>query len=369
MRHIVVSCVRDELDIIEPFVRHCAAFAERLIVMDNGSTDGTLEILQGLQSEGLPLELVEDHSPGNYQSRRMTMLVHKAAALKPDWVLPLDCDEFLLLGELGMPATTTAILKSYTYVPRADDRAGEINPLLRIRHRNPIADQRWMKVAIPGPLAAEPGLVVAQGNHYASLNGQALTPSGTLGVIQHFPVRSPAQAMRKTVQNRLENLSTPEADDGWGYHQIPPFERAKKSPARFLGDIDASARDLGLLPDGVMIEESQATYLGGELKYTPAPDLYADRAAASLLFYTEKMARALACSERDRRSTIRQIDEQRSHAEAAQRRVEELQVVLDEMQRSSAVRLARALQGHAPLLHRVSGALGRAVFPRRLERN
>ena len=54
MRIVAISTVRDEEDIIEAFVRHMLAFAERLIILDNGSTDSTPDILRAMQDEGLP---------------------------------------------------------------------------------------------------------------------------------------------------------------------------------------------------------------------------------------------------------------------------------------------------------------------------
>ena len=48
MRLTAVSKVLDEADIIEAFVRHTAAFVSHQIILDNGSCDGTVEILKQL---------------------------------------------------------------------------------------------------------------------------------------------------------------------------------------------------------------------------------------------------------------------------------------------------------------------------------
>ena len=57
MKSIAISRVRNEFDIIEAFVRHHAHHFEKLIILDDGSTDGTYEVLLSLQTAGLPLVL------------------------------------------------------------------------------------------------------------------------------------------------------------------------------------------------------------------------------------------------------------------------------------------------------------------------
>jgi glycosyltransferase involved in cell wall biosynthesis len=52
MTLIAITRMKNELDIIEAFVRHHAHSFDKLIVLDDGSTDGTLDILKALQAEG-----------------------------------------------------------------------------------------------------------------------------------------------------------------------------------------------------------------------------------------------------------------------------------------------------------------------------
>ncbi len=51
MRLTAVTRVFNEEDIIEPFIRHHAAFAAAHILLDNGSGDRTLDILASLRRE------------------------------------------------------------------------------------------------------------------------------------------------------------------------------------------------------------------------------------------------------------------------------------------------------------------------------
>ena len=60
MQVVAVTRVLDEADIIEAFARHAAAYVDHHIFLYNGSTDGTLAILQALHRDGLPLTLLQN---------------------------------------------------------------------------------------------------------------------------------------------------------------------------------------------------------------------------------------------------------------------------------------------------------------------
>ena len=90
MRSVAITCVKNEIDIVEAFTRHTLALVDHLVVLDNGSQDGTVDVLHALAKEGLPLEIMEDGSPGQYQPQRMTRLMHEHAVARhdADWVSP-----------------------------------------------------------------------------------------------------------------------------------------------------------------------------------------------------------------------------------------------------------------------------------------
>jgi predicted transcriptional regulator YdeE len=50
MRLVAITSVKNESDIVEAFVRHTLAASDYLVVLDNGSTDGTLDILRALDA-------------------------------------------------------------------------------------------------------------------------------------------------------------------------------------------------------------------------------------------------------------------------------------------------------------------------------
>ncbi|MGI9556736.1 MAG: glycosyltransferase family 2 protein [Solirubrobacterales bacterium] len=97
MKLVAAMKVRDEADVIDANLRyHVAQGVEQFIVTDNGSTDGTLEILTRYRDAGL-LHLIEE--PGaDFRSEAhgwVTSMARLAATdLDADWVVHVDADEF-----------------------------------------------------------------------------------------------------------------------------------------------------------------------------------------------------------------------------------------------------------------------------------
>src|SRR5690242_16616279 len=83
-----VAMVKDEADIVADTVEATLREVDAMIVADNGSTDGTREILADL-----PVTVIDDPDPAYYQSVKMTELAAQAADAGADWVLPIDADE------------------------------------------------------------------------------------------------------------------------------------------------------------------------------------------------------------------------------------------------------------------------------------
>ena len=85
--------VRNEVDLIGANLRHhLSRVVDEAIVIDNGSSDGTLELLADL-AEDLPIQLASEVGH-TYQAKRVTRMVRFAAVQGVDWVLPIDADEF-----------------------------------------------------------------------------------------------------------------------------------------------------------------------------------------------------------------------------------------------------------------------------------
>jgi Glycosyl transferase family 2 len=303
MRVVAVTCVKDEIDIIEAFARHTMAVVNHLVVLDNGSTDGTLEILRALREAGLPLDIEEDPAPGYWQWQRMTRLMRQAVTLRgADWVLPLDADEFLAVpvdrpavpSALGLERADPAMplrLAMRTYVPVLTDDGSEPNPVLRIRHR--LTNEPWTaRLIVPAGLASNGTL--DQGHNTLVLNGRPWEHYGRGDLsVAHFPIRSLGQYMTKVAITTLQYLAMSERDPRWAHNTFLKFELLKHDPEAFGSRFWDMAVRYGMAADAPfdpVFAEDPVRYLGGEVVFSPPVD---DRwrAYRSLLAYAEDLAR------------------------------------------------------------------------------
>ena len=88
-----VMAVRNEADIVGINVaHHLAAGLDRILVADNGSTDGTAELLEGLSRDG---GVRWTSAEGAFRQSELTSALAREAFLQgADWVVPIDADEF-----------------------------------------------------------------------------------------------------------------------------------------------------------------------------------------------------------------------------------------------------------------------------------
>lgn len=314
---IVVAATRilDESDIVESFVRHTSAYVDHHIFIDNGSTDGTLDILARLKEEGFGLTVFTNRSVSfnevNFNTRLFVEAVQVQAA---DWVLCLDCDEFIhdrgvegglravLEATLANPAilALSVPLAHYQITPENDPH--QTIPALRMRHRGPVTDIH--KVFLKGTLAG-PDFQVGAGGHHAYLQGAEVASSVVPGLhLAHYSLRSTIQYAAKCTKGWAKVLAAGEAvaTSGTSYHYKGVFETIRHHPHAMLS---RSASVFGLVDAGDCILDP-LDYKGGDLKYErPIDDLW--RCLSSMVGYLEDLAlrhgRLLTECEEARRKT------------------------------------------------------------------
>jgi hypothetical protein len=193
MATFAISMVRDEADIIASTVTHMLDQVDHVIVADNGSVDGTTDILHELG-----VEVLNDPEPAYYQSAKMTMLARVAAEKGADWVVPFDADEWWYCPHAETIAdyltplaeqwlTVTADLYDHVATGHDPDLA------------DPVARIGWRRIqSAPLPKVAcrtRHDLVIEQGNHGATYDGGTTALAGL--VVRHFPYRSAEQFVSK----------------------------------------------------------------------------------------------------------------------------------------------------------------------------
>lgn len=207
---------KDEADIIAATVGAMLKQVDRVIVADNGSTDGTRDLLADLARENRSLTVIDDDEVAYYQSAAMSHLAWRAAdeGRRADtWIVPFDADELwtvegTTLGEFLGPMSAFFLsivqFELYDYVPSAADPLDE-DPTRRIQWR------RAARAALPKVACryAQP-VLIEQGNHGAQYAPKTISAPG---MVRHFPYRSPEQMVRKAVNGAAAYAATSLPDD------------------------------------------------------------------------------------------------------------------------------------------------------------
>lgn len=277
-----IGMVKNEEDVIEQFVRHNLHYIDLLLILENGSVDSTGKILRSLQQEGLPVVIIDDPDPSYNQSEKMTRLMQNAAVtLFPDYIIPIDADEFIkapnkeafLVDLAEIPSPGKGFVRFHTYVvsekqpdpPPPDPLA----PMTR-RRKDERSQTRKVIIRLDGQLPAN--LSIAMGNHEAIGLNKGIDLKHTC--YAHFPVRSKDQLVEKTITGWMAYLlRNPMARySREGYHWYDLFRKVKEG-----GEIDDrdllrnsicyTLEECGDWEQNIMEDPFHFNY--GSLKYSP----------------------------------------------------------------------------------------------------
>jgi glycosyltransferase involved in cell wall biosynthesis len=93
MRAAGVTQVRNEIEVIDFTIwAHLDQGVDLILISDNGSTDGTLELLQDLSKNDERIILYRNDGP-YLQEQEISFLASEAYRMSCDWVIPFDGDE------------------------------------------------------------------------------------------------------------------------------------------------------------------------------------------------------------------------------------------------------------------------------------
>jgi glycosyltransferase involved in cell wall biosynthesis len=309
MRLVAVTRILNESDIVEAFVRHTAALVDYHVLLDNGSTDATLDILASLRAEGLGLEVHQSSAVVFAESVQNNFLFRQAAGVcGADWVLPLDADEFVDVR--GLPGALRAALQGEAsdavkvrvreYVSSPGDDAAELLVPVRITHARALTDN--MKVIARGGLLARDA-DLQPGGHGIRAGGDDVPWEVLEGVVYaHYAVRSPWQWITKFTIGWSKVLAAGPTTTARGYsdHYREPFRVLKTAPADILLNpyfMQFCHNEAGLMVDPL-------PYHGIPLRYTRPVD-QAMRAVQALMAHLETLS--LRHGERVEAEACRQI--------------------------------------------------------------
>ncbi len=224
-----MTTIKNEEDIIESFVRYHLNIVDGMVICNNCSSDNTGTILERLKAEGLNIDILTDTDEYFDQVvKRNELLKYTTEKYKPDYIFPIDADEFICSYGQGNPREEILKLSQNTfyyyrmvnYVLFKENKELFIpKKIIYQRECNEEANHNF-KVIIPKKIYLK-GISLIMGCHSIEfLNAkQANSLYSDSLYLAHFPVRSSEQLMNRVIIGRLNNSSLHSREEGLGFHQ------------------------------------------------------------------------------------------------------------------------------------------------------
>lgn len=262
MKLVVTAMVRDEADIIRQWIDyHLAQGVDAIIITDNGSVDGTREILQQYSDAG-SIDLRDEPIQRKQQGELVTAMAREASTrYGADWVINADADEFLIPVDRSLtlrdvferldPALASFTVPVVNLIGRIAESGAGIDRLVwRDERTNDQLQERGV-LAQPTPNAVHigsPDVTVVQGNHLVSIGSNGKPPAELALEVLHLPWRSWKQLKNKVEISGRAYAANPVLKPSPNHHGMLDYRRYNEGSLFYyyaLRMVTDEARDSG----------------------------------------------------------------------------------------------------------------------------
>jgi glycosyltransferase involved in cell wall biosynthesis len=359
---VALIATYNEADIVGWVVRDLVAQGVSVHVLDDGSTDGTVEALKPLVGHGvLAVERLPPADPPVFSlARIMRRKEALARELEARWFINADADEFrespwrdcdlagaiARVDALGYNAIDFELLNfwpTHDGFRAGDDPRVAFPGYQRGDDWDRVQVRCWKNLGVPVDLAGSAG-------HDVAFPGRRVFPLRFL--LRHYPIRSQAHGERKVLRERQPRFDATERARGWHvqYEALAAGGGFLRDPATLTPyDPDAVRLELALRNRGMEALEREAAALqaAAAARAREADDLRAELARRDATL-------AEAAADRDARGA--EIGRLRSALDVAREEAERARAALAEARgRLDAVYTSRSWRWTAPL-RKVGGA-------------
>jgi hypothetical protein len=232
---VAILMTKNEADILTLWVSHHIDFFDLMVILDDGSTDGSREFLEGNDFEGKLLLIKRDDSHGYIQREITTWLARFVSINAPEAIIfPLDTDEFLsesiIDGSIRLKPEDNFWWYKWKIATPIDNSDHEYTrqDLFLTESR----DFAMCKIVVRSSLILK-GYEIAQGNHNLELPGvkNSFHPHVAVEIPEliHVPVRSADQFKFKIAQGKRALKNTQSISKIEGFHWRGLSESAARS--------------------------------------------------------------------------------------------------------------------------------------------
>ena len=258
MKIISITTIKNEADIIESFIRYHLNIVDEMIILNNGSTDDTNDILNHLMEENLPIIILNDYDRYFEPLEKYNCLLRLAVnEYDADIICPLDVDEFITCPTGNpreiiekIPQFTYYRVKWKTYIPsKFDDNTIKFIPS-RIVHVRDEKIETFYKTILTKDLVKQYNVRLTTGNHDLKFQDQFeknITCEEHPDLkIAHFPLRSIEQMTSKVLVSYPNTLSRKNVNPNMSHHYPLMFKKILNKGFLEIEDVIEFAKQYSL---------------------------------------------------------------------------------------------------------------------------